>query len=110
MGRLISDMDSEQRHFGSGWISGMLSIVLGVAGNRVVPAVPAMADGGRRTRLLQRRYHSSGSARCSDRRVCFRSNQCGTQEDETAGRRRDGGGIDPAIPGGWRWVGLFGVD
>jgi hypothetical protein len=32
MGRLISDMDSEQRHFGSGWISGMLSIVLGVAG------------------------------------------------------------------------------
>jgi len=32
MGRLAQEMDSENRQFGSGWISGMLSIVLGVVG------------------------------------------------------------------------------
>lgn len=32
MGRLVSDMDSDQRQVGSGWISGMLSIVLATAG------------------------------------------------------------------------------
>lgn len=32
MGRLTGDMDSTERQFGSGWISGMLSVLLGVAG------------------------------------------------------------------------------
>jgi sterol desaturase/sphingolipid hydroxylase (fatty acid hydroxylase superfamily) len=32
MGRLVQGMDSENRRFGSGYISGMLSIVLGVVG------------------------------------------------------------------------------
>ena len=32
MGRLAKEMDSDQRKFGQGWISGMLSIVLAVAG------------------------------------------------------------------------------
>lgn len=32
MGRLAQEMDSQDRQFGSGWISGMLSIVLGCVG------------------------------------------------------------------------------
>lgn len=32
MNRLISELDSDERQFGTGWISGMLSLVLGVAG------------------------------------------------------------------------------
>ena len=32
MGRLTQEMDSDERRFGTGWISGMLSVVLAVAG------------------------------------------------------------------------------
>ena len=32
MGRFAQEMDSEDRRFGSGYISGMLSIVLGAVG------------------------------------------------------------------------------
>lgn len=32
MGRLVEEMDSTERRFGSGWISGMLSVLLGTAG------------------------------------------------------------------------------
>lgn len=36
MGRRIVEMDSDERQFGSGWISGMLSVVLAVIDSATV--------------------------------------------------------------------------
>ena len=32
MGKLANEMDSDEREFGSGWLSGMMSVVLAVVG------------------------------------------------------------------------------